>query len=230
HLRELDIYINGQIVAQEGNESEGDEVVVGLDDNEFSSGGEEFDDSDSEYEYKMKEDQYKEEDVAVENDDCPIQEDKEELVDNVIRNEARMEDIDAGMVMEDEDLGNLSGESNLIWSGDELNSNKGGNHCKCEKCGCQGHNARGCATKTASNECIPDASSQVPPTGQPEKMQVRRKGKAIMQEAEPILHRRTRSGHIPITAPVTTKLHNRKAPKPSATAPSVFEQFQQCQK
>ncbi|KAL2230440.1 UNVERIFIED_CONTAM: hypothetical protein Sindi_1638400, partial [Sesamum indicum] len=96
------------IVAQEGDESEGYEVVGGLDDNEFSSGGEEFDDSDSEYEYKMKEDQDEEEDVAAKNDDCPVQEDKEELVDNVIMNEARMEDIDAGMVMEDEDLGNLS--------------------------------------------------------------------------------------------------------------------------
>ncbi|KAL0375554.1 UNVERIFIED_CONTAM: hypothetical protein Scaly_0673000 [Sesamum calycinum] len=45
-LREVDIYINGQIVADEGDESEGDEVVGGLNDNESSSGGEEFDDSD----------------------------------------------------------------------------------------------------------------------------------------------------------------------------------------
>ncbi|KAL0321807.1 UNVERIFIED_CONTAM: hypothetical protein Scaly_2477100 [Sesamum calycinum] len=127
---------------------------------------------------------------------------------------------------------------------------------KCGKCGGQGHNARGCATKTASNEPVPDASSQVPPTEQPQKKQVRRKCKGTMQdpdvvmhrrtrslytgkkesivasvqEEDGVMHRRTRSGHIPVVAPVIRKLQDRKTPKPSATAPTMFHQFQQCQK
>ncbi|KAL0307394.1 UNVERIFIED_CONTAM: putative AC transposase [Sesamum calycinum] len=62
-----------------------------------------------------------------------------------------------------------------------------------------------------------------------------RKGKletivASVQEEDGVMHRRTRSGHIPVAAPVIRKLQDRKAPKPSATAPSMFHQFQQCQK
>ncbi|KAL0375555.1 UNVERIFIED_CONTAM: hypothetical protein Scaly_0673100 [Sesamum calycinum] len=127
---------------------------------------------------------------------------------------------------------------------------------KCGKCGGQGHNARGCATKTASNEPVPDASSQVPPTEQPQKSRLEESVKASckmqmlscigeqevciqgkletivasVQEEDGVMHRRTRSGHIPVAAPVIRKLQDRKAPKPSATAPSMFHQFQQCQK
>ncbi|KAL0325503.1 UNVERIFIED_CONTAM: hypothetical protein Sradi_5119600 [Sesamum radiatum] len=112
---------------------------------------------------------------------------------------------------------------------------------KCGKCGGQGHNARGYATKTASNEPVPDASSQVPPIEQPQKNQVRRKCKGIMQDADVVMHRRTRSGKIEtivasvqeedgvmhrrtrsghiFAAPVIRKLQDKKAPKPSATAP-----------
>ncbi|KAL0413500.1 UNVERIFIED_CONTAM: hypothetical protein Sradi_1551700 [Sesamum radiatum] len=92
---------------------------------------------------------------------------------------------------------------------------------KCGKCGHQGHNARGCATKTAPSEPVPDASSQVPPKEQPQKIQVRRKGKAIMHEPE---------GNIPAAAPVIRKLQNIKPTKSFATAPSMFQQFQQCHK
>ncbi|KAL0374098.1 UNVERIFIED_CONTAM: hypothetical protein Sradi_3325500 [Sesamum radiatum] len=101
---------------------------------------------------------------------------------------------------------------------------------KCGKCGHQGHNARGCATKTAPSEPVPDASSQVPPKEQPQKIQVRRKGKAIMHEPEVVLHKRTRSGNIPAAAPVIRKLQNIKPTKSFATAPSMFQQFQQCHK
>ncbi|KAL0373305.1 UNVERIFIED_CONTAM: hypothetical protein Sradi_3246200 [Sesamum radiatum] len=83
---------------------------------------------------------------------------------------------------------------------------------KCEKCGSQGHNTRGCAIKTASNEPIPDVSSQVPLKEQPQKI---KKGKAIMQEEDVVMHRRTRSGHISAVAPVIRKR--------SATAPSMFQ-------
>ncbi|KAL0307395.1 UNVERIFIED_CONTAM: hypothetical protein Scaly_2984700 [Sesamum calycinum] len=60
---------------------------------------------------------------------------------------------------------------------------------KCGKCGGQGHNARGCATKTASNEPVPDASSQVPPIEQQQKKQVRRKCKGIIPVNGPNLPR-----------------------------------------
>ncbi|KAL0343039.1 UNVERIFIED_CONTAM: hypothetical protein Sangu_1191300, partial [Sesamum angustifolium] len=71
------------IVADEGDESEGGEVVGDLNDNKPFSEGEEFDNSDSEYEYKMKDDQDEEEDVAVEKDDWAFE--GEELVDTVIK-------------------------------------------------------------------------------------------------------------------------------------------------
>ncbi|KAL0285771.1 UNVERIFIED_CONTAM: hypothetical protein Scaly_2809500 [Sesamum calycinum] len=96
---------------------------------------------------------------------------------------------------------------------------------KCGKCGSQGHNARGYTTKTVSNELVSDASSQVPPIKQPQKKQVRGKCKGIMQNANVFMHRRTR-----IAAPVIGKLQDRKTPKPSATTPSIFHQFQQCHK
>ncbi|KAL0381583.1 UNVERIFIED_CONTAM: hypothetical protein Sangu_0222600 [Sesamum angustifolium] len=127
---------------------------------------------------------------------------------------------------------------------------------KCGKCGGQGHNARGCATKTASNEPVPDASSKSHQQNNHRKSRLEESVKASckiqmlscigeqevciqgklesivasVQEEDGVMHRRTRSGHIPVAAPVIRKLQDRKAPKPSATAPTMFHQFQQCQK
>ncbi|KAL2240743.1 UNVERIFIED_CONTAM: hypothetical protein Sindi_0715500, partial [Sesamum indicum] len=116
---EVEIYINGQLVAEEGEEFDG---VNNLNDYKSSSGGESFDDSDSEYEYKMHEDK----------DDEGDEGDKE-LIDNVVKegderdnDGVNVEEPDAeGLKIEDTEFEQLSGDENIVWSEDELNSNKG---------------------------------------------------------------------------------------------------------
>ncbi|KAK4425532.1 hypothetical protein Salat_1747200 [Sesamum alatum] len=82
-VRELNIYLNWQVLVEEGYESDDNEIVGGLNEYRSSLGGEEFDDSDSEYEYRMEEDQDENEDVAAENDEWVFQ--GEELVDNMVK-------------------------------------------------------------------------------------------------------------------------------------------------
>ncbi|KAK4428565.1 hypothetical protein Salat_1156300 [Sesamum alatum] len=119
---EIDIYINGEVVAKEGEDFEGD-MLHGCVNNYVSSlGGEDFDDSDSEYEYKM--DEEKDEDEERAGDDWGIEGD---LVENVVKKandekmgEGRVEDTDvAGARVSDTD-----GESGLgmrIWFGVMMN-------------------------------------------------------------------------------------------------------------
>ncbi|KAL2246221.1 UNVERIFIED_CONTAM: hypothetical protein Sindi_2890300 [Sesamum indicum] len=69
---------------------------------------------------------------------------------------------------------------------------------KCGKCGIEGHNARGCPSKTMSNEHIPYAFSQVPPNDAPHKLQE----------------------HVLATAPLFRKLKGKRPPKQAAPAPA----------
>ncbi|KAL0433472.1 UNVERIFIED_CONTAM: hypothetical protein Slati_2681500 [Sesamum latifolium] len=113
---------------------------------------------------------------------------------------------------------------------------------KCGKCGIQGHNARGCTSNATEKEHVADAASQVrhgnepvidersevnlPPPA-PQKLNVRRKGnEPMLEEPQAVMHRRTRSGCIPL--PPTPAFKNLL--KPTRTAPTMFEQFKQCQK
>ncbi|KAK4413201.1 hypothetical protein Salat_2732600 [Sesamum alatum] len=188
-MKEVHIYINGEILAEEGDVSDRDEVVRGLNDYKSSSRGESFDDSDSEYEYKMDEDKDEEGNVGAENDDLVFE--GEELVENVVKEtdgnnkgKERVEESDAeGLRVEDTEFEDLSGDENIV-----------------RRKGIQGHNV--------SNEPIPDASSQVPPSVAPQKLQ----------------------GHVPAAPLLIRKLKNKRAPQQAATAPTMFAQFQQCQK
>ncbi|KAK4438779.1 hypothetical protein Salat_0212500 [Sesamum alatum] len=125
---EIDIYINGEVVAEEGEDFEGDMLHGGVNNYVSSSGGEDFDDSDSEYEYKMDEEKDEEEERA--GDDWGVEGD---LVENIVKKandekmgEGRVEDTDVGEArVSDTDGEEWSGDENLVWSDDELNSNKG---------------------------------------------------------------------------------------------------------
>ncbi|KAK4412526.1 hypothetical protein Salat_2899700 [Sesamum alatum] len=255
HMKEVHIYINGEILAEEGDVSDRDEVVGGLNDYKSSSGGESFDDSDSEYEYKMDEDKDEEGNVGAENDDLVFE--GEELVENVVeetdgnnngkdnKGKERVEESDAeGLTVEDTEFEDLSGDDNIVWSDDELNSNKGSDADEEKGESFPGHNARGCPSKSVSNdpippqklqvrrkgiqghnvsnEPIPDASSQVPPSVVPQKLQVKSKCRVTIEEPD--------VGHVPAAPPLIRKLKNKRAPQQAATAPTMFAQFQQCQK
>ncbi|KAK4414231.1 hypothetical protein Salat_2836100 [Sesamum alatum] len=226
----------------------------GLNDYKSSSGGESFDDSDSEYEYKMDEDKDEEGNVGAENDDLVFE--GEELVENVVKEtdgnnkgKERVEESDAeGLRVEDTEFEDLSGDESIVWSDDELNSNKGSNADEEKGESFPGHNARGCPSKSVSNdpippqklqvrrkgiqghnvsnEPIPDASSQVPPSAAPQKLQVRSKCRAAIEEPDVVIHKRTRS----LQPPLIRKLKNKRAQQQAATAPTMFAQFQQCQK
>ncbi|KAK4438631.1 hypothetical protein Salat_0197600 [Sesamum alatum] len=78
----------------------------------------------------------------------------------------------------------------------------------------------------APNEPVTDEASQVNEAENiPQKLRLRRKEKEHVQEGvDVVMHRRTRSGYIPPTS--AFKL----PPKATTTAPTMFEQFKQCQK
>ncbi|KAK4388192.1 hypothetical protein Sango_2425800 [Sesamum angolense] len=103
----------------------------------------------------------------------------------------------------------------------------------------KGHNARTCegpvidvVTDAASqvmgrNEAVAEAPNEAVAESEtiPQKLKVRRKGKEpVHKGVDVVMHRRTRSGYIPPTS--AFKL----PPKATATAPTMFEQFKQCQK
>ncbi|KAK4427793.1 hypothetical protein Salat_1548300 [Sesamum alatum] len=171
---------------------------------ESSSGGEEFEDTDSEYEYKMDED----------NDEGIEVGQKQQSEDTNVE----------GVMAKDIDV-ESSGDENIVGSEDELPSDKESD----------GEGKKGATfpvmgrTETvaeAPNEPVTDEASQVNEAENiPQKLRVRRKGKEHVQEGvDVVMHRRTRSGYIPPTS--AFKL----PPKATTTAPTMFEQFKQCQK
>ncbi|KAK4424358.1 hypothetical protein Salat_1629200 [Sesamum alatum] len=169
----------------------------------------------------MDEDKDEEGNVGAENDDLVFE--GEDLVENVVKEadgnnkgkdnkgKERVEESNAeGLIVEDTEFEDLSGDENIVWSDDELNSNKGSNADEekgesfpVRRKGIQGHNV--------SNEPIPDASSQV-----------RSKCRAAIEEPD--------LGHVPAALPLIRKLKNKRAPQQAATAPTMFAQFKQCQK
>ncbi|KAK4416970.1 hypothetical protein Salat_2522500 [Sesamum alatum] len=245
---EVDIYINGEVVAEEGEDFEGDMLHGGVNNYVTSSGGEDFDDSDSEYEYKM--DEEKDEDEERARDDWGVEGD---LVENIVKKandekmgEGRVEDTDLGEArVSDTDARRLEvdeaapkkrkGRPGPVMREGSSTIKRQQSTIKCGKCGLQGHNARGCHEKDARTDPIPDASSQVQPNSNV--IQVPTKGKGIMQEPKVPLQARTRSGQIPTEGPKKLQGHIggvgpviRNPQKSCATAPTMFQQFQECQK
>ncbi|KAL2230508.1 UNVERIFIED_CONTAM: hypothetical protein Sindi_1645200 [Sesamum indicum] len=101
---------------------------------------------------------------------------------------------------------------------------------KCGKYSVEGHNARTCKEPVNAvmgrNEPVTESPNE--PVAEaaniPQKLKVRRKGKEHVHEGDVVIHRKTRSGYIPPTS--AFKL----PPKTTTTAPTMFEQFKQCQK
>ncbi|KAL0396177.1 UNVERIFIED_CONTAM: hypothetical protein Scaly_0066100 [Sesamum calycinum] len=109
--------------------------------------------------------------------------------------------------------------------------------CGCRKWDLSGHNARTCqgpvidvVTDAASqvmgrNELVAEAPNEAVAESETIPQKLKKKGKEpVHKGVDVVMHRRTRSGYIPPTS--AFKL----PPKATATAPTMFEQFKQCQK